>query len=511
MARIYGVFLLSIGAIMISGLCAAPSTIRKGNLPSVHLEKRSDRISAKYASKGNTQEDKIAEREVILATKYHAISNMAFSVIKRIIDNKVVRIIKLIAGIDVKIEKLDDEGIFWIRSSIKSVDYLLKKLRAKRYSNLFRWVEPNRLIEFHSDAPQGNVLKPDDPLFDKQWGLNNDGLPDCKQQRGDADADVDAPEAWNISTGSRDIVVVVMDSGIDYKHKDLAKNIWSATEEFKVQLNKIGPPMSCPKGSHGLDAVTGNCTPEAIMDSGEHGTQIAGIIGAMGNNLCGISGVNHEVSIMGVKISRSLIYTSVKEIIVGLNFIRQVKERFGKDKVWVVNCSWGKRGLTPDLVKIKEHMQSLNRDGVLLVASAGNDGVDTDDNPHFPSGFGLPNLISVTGTDSKDCRPRHFNYGKGHIDLAAPAVNIQTTSPNNQYSCPEGTSFAAPFVSGAAALMLSRCNLDISTLKRILIDTVDRKPSLVGMVASQGRLNLFKALEETCRVCVPRPPQCPSP
>jgi len=335
-------------------------------------------------------------------------------------------------------------------SSLASTGFL----GALRSDPAVRVVEPNYEIR--------GFAAPNDPRFGEQYALHNTG-----QTGGTPDADIDAPEAWDIATGSRDIIVAVLDSGVDYNHDDLRDNILRASDGSVV----------------GIDRVNDDSDP---MDDNGHGTHIAGIIGARGNNGLGVTGVCHTVRIMPVKLLDSTLNANIADAIECIDFAVANGAK-------VINASFGGAEFSQLLL---EAIHRARDAGVLFVAAAGNSGANNDLQPIYPASFNrfTTNLVSVAGTDDDDLLAPGSNYGSSSVDLAAPGVSILSTVFGS-YELMHGTSMSAGFVSGAAALLLAQDpRLNVVQLRSRLLSTTDRHTSLLTKVRSAGRLNVHRAL-----------------
>ena len=327
---------------------------------------------------------------------------------------------------------------------------------------------------------------PNDPLFGQLWGLNNTGQT-VKSSTGTADADIDAPEAWSTTTGSSSVVVAVIDSGVDWHHPDLAANIWT------------NPGESCPGCAsdgidndgngyvddvHGWDFVNDDNDP---FDDHGHGTHVAGTIGASGSNGVGIAGVNWNVQIMPLKFIGANGQGTADDAVRAILYAT----RMG---AVASNNSWGGEEFSQAL---EDAIADADAHGSLFVAAAGNSGKNTDTTPDYPSGFDLPNVITVGATDQNDVRAWFSNYGKQSVDLAAPGTNIYSTWPGGIYRFSEGTSMAAPHVTGVAALAKAAFPFASAVgLKALILRTVDQNASFAGLSTTGGRLNARAAV--TC-------------
>jgi len=317
-------------------------------------------------------------------------------------------------------------------------------------------VEPNYRIEL--------MGVPDDPGFSFQWGLLNAGNPG---------ADIRAVSAWNISTGSSGVLIAIPDTGVDISHPDLAGNIWSKSKE--VPGNGIDDDANgYIDDVNGWDFVNDDSSP---ADDNGHGTHVAGIAGAVGNNGIGISGVMWDTKILPLKVIGASGYGYESDAIEAVLYAQQAGAQ-------VISISWGSYG---ESLALKDALAGYPG---LVVCAAGNNGQDNDQYPLYPASYPLGNIISVTATDDQDRLASFGNYGIGSVDIAAPGVGIYSTVPGSGYDTRSGTSMSAPFVAGVAGLVLSENgDLDGVQLAEILISSADRLGSLEGKISSSGRVN----------------------
>ncbi|HET8625911.1 MAG TPA: S8 family serine peptidase, partial [Thermomicrobiales bacterium] len=372
--------------------------------------------------------------------------------------------------------------------------------RAYTAESAVRYAEPN--YEVRADAI------PNDPLFPQQWGLANTGQP-VFFQNGTPGADIGATRAWDLTTGNRNIVVGVVDSGIDLTHPDLQANLWTAPAGWSVD--------GCAPGTHGYSAVrdeqTGvvarDCTPQ---DTFNHGTRVAGVIGALGDNGQGVAGVNWNVQLMALKFIDPTGAGFTAQAVEVIDYAVQAK-RAGVNVV-ALNNSWSSFDFSQAL---SDEIALANQEGILFVAASGNgdaNGVaqNLDTTPVYPASYDIPNVVAVTATDNRDAHASFANYGARTVQLGAPGVGIYSTITvaNGGYGFATGTSFAAPFVTGAAALVLAAAwpaPLDVGVLKARLIYCGDPDPSLAGITTSGRRLDVYQAL--TGANCGPEAPPGP--
>lgn len=365
--------------------------------------------------------------------------------------------------------------------------------------------EPNYLVFLDESAPR-------DPKWLSLWGLKNYGQDAPNGYEGNPGSDIGATDAWKLSQGSHEVLVGIIDTGIDYTHPDLQANI------YVNEAEKNGIPGEDDDGNGYADDVYGwNFINEMTekpyhgqlgnpdpMDDHGHGTHCAGTIGAVGNNGVGVIGVSPVVKIMGLKfLSAAGSGTTVdayRAVMYGANA--------GVD---ILSNSWG--GTQKSKLMEKAVAYALEK-GVLFIAAAGNNGTSNDFEPHYPSNYEVANVLSVAASNNADNLAGFSNYGYETVHLAAPGVSIMSTFPvqlaeneakneglpelADPYRAWSGTSMATPHVSGAAALLLAhRPELRKKPIeaKAALMNTVDVLPQLAGKVSSGGRLNVRRALE----------------
>lgn len=350
-------------------------------------------------------------------------------------------------------------------------------------------VEENFLIERYPEpVSSGAVARaldeppltgPNDPLLGEQWALVNTG-----QREGKAKADIGALEAWAKRQGSEEVVVAVLDSGVNYLHPDLTHNIWvrpaSLDEYYDAQLGTIDD-------ERGYNAVDNDGHP---MDENGHGTHCAGIVGAEGNNGEGIAGVNWKVQIMPLKFMNAGGFGTTKDAIEAINYtIARKKEGVN---VRVISASWGS---TQKSSALEAAIRRAGEEGILFVAAAGNSSVNNDRSPHYPSSYDLPNVLSVAALTRQDELASFSNYGARSVHVAAPGKEILSTWLGADYEEHSGTSMATPVVSGIAALILAgEPDLSVRELRERLINAVEPVESLRGKVASGGRISAARAV-----------------
>ena len=338
-----------------------------------------------------------------------------------------------------------------------------------------RSIEPDRVVT-------ASAL-PNDPSFSRLWGLDNRG-----QTGGLANADIDAPAAWDVTTGSRSVVVAVIDTGIDYNHPDLAANVWRNPRETS------GDGVD-NDGNGYIDDVYGwnfaNNTAN-VFDDNSHGTHVAGTIGAVGNNGSGITGVNWQVSIMGLKFLDSSGSGTTSAAIAALNYATMMRRTYGVNIV-ATNNSWGGGGASTAL---RDAITAGGNAGILCIAAAGNESSNNDSVGSYPANsvgtFGL----SVAATDSSNRLASFSNYGATTVQVAAPGVGIYSTTPNNTYASYSGTSMATPHVAGLVALMAAANPQATATqIRSTILSTVTPVSGLAGKCSTGGVINAAAAVQ----------------
>ncbi len=327
-------------------------------------------------------------------------------------------------------------------------------------SDLVAYVEPNYRVQA--------TKVPNDPLFGDLWGLENTG-----QTGGAAGADISAPAAWDTATGSADVIIGVIDTGIDYTHPDLVGNMW---------INP-SPTFGDVHGARWTNG-DGTVTSGDPMDDHSHGTHCAGTIAATGDDGEGVAGVNWQASLMGLKFLDSSGFGDTADAIAALEYAID-------HGAHLTSNSWGGDGYGAAMEAMIAQAQAANQ---LFIAAAGNYTNDNDAVPYYPASYTNPNVIAVAASDHNDNIAAFSHWGATSVDLAAPGVNIVSTVPGG-YDAFNGTSMATPHVSGVAALALSIApNTPWDVLKGWILDSVDVLPAWSGLTVTGGRLNAHETI-----------------
>lgn len=359
---------------------------------------------------------------------------------------------------------------------------------AAAWSN-YGWVE---YAEYDTYSQVAQYI-PNDPNLGELYGLQNPG-------RNMADRDIDATEAWKWNTGSESVVVAVVDSGIDYLHEDLAANMWVNPGEIPGDgIDNDG--NGYVDDIHGIDTGDRDSDP---MDVVGHGTHVAGILGAVGNNGTGVAGVNWDVQIMAIKAwADGVSSLTGADVITAYEYMVTMKQDYGVNIV-VGNHSYGRYRYNRSQ---RDAIEAMTQVGILYVASAMNDSNDNDEVPTYRASYDIDGIISVAATDENDELASFSNYGLTSVDLGAPGVDIVSTISgnsarrskcnvyDNKYCRFSGTSMAAPYVTGAVALLAAEFpDATMMDLKQAILDGVDPVESLQGKTVTGGRLNVANSM-----------------
>ena len=287
-------------------------------------------------------------------------------------------------------------------------------------------------------------------------------------------AKISAPEGWDVQTSATNIIVAVLDTGVRYTHEDLAANMWTSPTDH----------------SHGLNALADSTDPS---DDSGHGTLVAGVLGAVGNNGVGVVGVAWNVQIMACKCFDKFGVGDIAACVTCLDYARTNNAR-------IINASWG---FSTNSLALSNALYRVQSDGIIVVAASGNIGSNLDLTSSYPSSYHLGNVVSVACTTAEDALGPQSNFGAATVHLGAPGDHIYSTfaATDNFYLTQSGSSFAAPYVTGALALILPKFPGEPyqASISRVL-NGVDPVAGLAGKCITGGRLNLRNALAPKTRL-----------
>jgi subtilisin family serine protease len=324
---------------------------------------------------------------------------------------------------------------------------------------------------------------PNDPLYPSMYNLNNTG-----QTGGTPDADIDAPEAWDLVTGSNNIAVGDIDTGIDYNHVDLAAHAKPNPAECNGQAGVDDDHNGYVDDCHGIDTFNHDTNP---IDDNSHGTHTAGTIGAIGNNGVGVVGVNWDVTIVACKSHASNGNGTAASIIECMQYM-EIEKAHGLNVVATNNSYGGCNEACGYDQATYDAIKSNMTKGILFVASAGNDNSNNDAVPKYPATYFIPNVISVAATDHTDNRAGFSNYGNRTVWVGAPGVSVKSTIPNNSYANFSGTSMAGPHVAGLAGLLAAQDpTRKWWQIRNLIAAGGDKKSSMDGKTITGRRINAF--------------------
>lgn len=330
---------------------------------------------------------------------------------------------------------------------------------------------------------------PNDPFFEYMWPLNNHPFGEFAAQ----DADIGAVPAWDITTGSDDIVVAVLDTGAELTHPDLAANAWVNRQE--IPNNQIDDDANGRVDDiNGWNFIDNNNRIFEDAESDYHGTHVAGITGAVGDNNIGVTGVAWRVELMSLKIldgagkDRGLTSNAIQAIYYAID-----QKKRGNNIV-AINASWISRDRSRAL---RRAIEDAGRANIMLVCAAGNDALDLDIEPVYPAAHSarIDSVISVAAVNSDGILESYSNYGHETVQLGAPGTGVLGLAPLGEYQELSGTSMAAPHVAGVIVLLLAgEPGLSSREIKQRLMLTADSTPTLAAYTTSAGRVNAFSAL-----------------
>jgi subtilisin family serine protease len=384
------------------------------------------------------------------------------------------------AGYENRVETIDHQ--FFVIDFGANTNTIHETLERLKNSSDIEYIEP--------DGIAYAIHQPNDPQWQSQW----------------AHLKIQSPQAWDLGQGSHSVVVAVIDTGFDYTHQDLAANVWTNTNETPGN-GRDDDGNGLIDDYRGFDFANNDSDPMADDSPTFHGTHVAGTIGAVGNNGIGITGHSPVVKIMGLKFLGANGQGQISNAIRAINYA--VSKR-----VKIISNSWGSNQSSQAL---GDAIARARGAGILFVAASGNGGSDgvgdnNDSVPNYPSNYTYDNVVAVAATGQNDQLTRFSNFGFRTVHVAAPGEGILSLRNGNQYQYLSGTSMATPLVSGVLALMMARRpDLNYQQIRQILFSNVDTVPGLQGRVATNGRVNAYKAMQALAVGATPSPTPIATP
>lgn len=346
------------------------------------------------------------------------------------------------------------------------------------------YIEPNYIIALDTIIDDNKEIEaPSDNHFSKQWGLENTGRNSSSWlSRGVKGMDINAKEAWKVTKGDREVRIAVIDTGVDYEHKDLQGNLMINEQELNGTEGVDDDGNGYVDDVYGYDFANKDGSP---MDGHGHGTHCAGVIGAVHNN-GGVAGVMSNVKILSIKFLSDSGSGETIDAIASIDYAI-------KRGVHVMSNSWGGGERSEAL---KESIQRARDAGITFVAAAGNSFSNNDKKPTYPANYQVENVITVAAMSGNGKKSSFSNYGATSVHVMAPGSGILSTVNKNGYQKMSGTSMATPFVSGVVGLLLSHePNLTPEEVKQRLINTSKVTGALDDVTVSNGRVDAYRALK----------------
>lgn len=365
------------------------------------------------------------------------------------------------------------ESIYWRATKIR------KRIARRKYRRAIRnnWIQSEQSYKTFSFASNDTWMR-----YDLLWGLHNAG---GFFWQNTPDIDINAPEAWEVTLGDSDLIVGVIDTGVHYRHPDLADNIFENPLEVLNGIDDDGNGYI--DDIRGWDFHNGDNDPN---DDNFHGTHVAGTIAAVGNNNRGVVGVAPGVQILPLKVMGSGGQGDTSNLVRAVEYAIGLKKR--GINIAVLNASLGGG---PEEAAMRDVLSKADRAGITFVAAAGNSSGNSDVEPIYPATYDVPNVISVASINKKGLLSAFSNYGPNSVDIAAPGEDIWSTIIFNLYLPSGGTSMAAPHVAGIAALVQSRYpNFTPAQIRARIMNTAKPYPDLKGKLIVPGLVDAARAV-----------------
>jgi subtilisin family serine protease len=324
-----------------------------------------------------------------------------------------------------------------------------------------------------------------DALFDKLWGLRNTGSNEPQGRSGVEGADINALKAWDLTKGSHQVKIAVIDTGVDYNHPDLQENVWVNQAELNGLPGIDDDGNGYIDDIHGYDFAYNDNDP---MDGHGHGTHCSGTIGAVHNNKIGVAGVMGEVTIVPVKFLDDTGSGSLEAAILAIDYATQLN-------VDLMSNSWGGGGRSEALY---EAIKRASDKGIIFTAAAGNSSSNNDTSPSYPASYESPNIVSVAALTAQNELANFSSFGRNSVHIAAPGRNIVSTVKGGKYDSMSGTSMATPHVSGVLGLLIAKeGRLPHEEMKSRLIFTAVPVAGLRGKTQTSSRIDAYNLLTDT--------------
>lgn len=368
------------------------------------------------------------------------------------------------------------------KASFESVDSAVKALNA---NPLVEVAEPNYIYRINKT--------PNDPMYGKLWGILNVGQADPKGQTGTAGIDINVEKAWDIQTGTKEKIIAVIDTGVDYNHPDLKPNMWVNEAELNGKAGVDDDGNGVVDDIYGYNAVNNTGNPK---DDQGHGSHCAGTIAAKGDDGVGIVGVNWDARIMAVKFLDKNGSGTLENAIKSIDYAVKMGAN-------VLSNSWGGGAYSQTLFDAIKRSEIA---GAIFIAAAGNSYSNNDSNPAYPATYQIDNVVSVAAIDNKGKKADFSNYGKKTVHIAAPGVNIYSTT-GGKYDTFSGTSMATPHVAGVAALLwANEPHLTAAQIKERLLKTARPLAGLKGKTKTGALVDAYAALTDRMPAADPNDP-----